>query len=1049
MKSPGKQTFPNTLWLDKKAQQLRFEFANSSITMEDSKDPSDLLGSHFELYLGKLPLPSGYKALQFNEHVTELVISEYVLKLDDPYLVTFLGAKVIEQNFYQLFDPQQRAKPIMNLSVSKHFGTFFTPPEIAEIMFLGLARSGKNNALLDPCLGSGVLLASSLLFSDGCSYDSLIGIELDSRIAIWAERILFRVAELTGYKGDVLVHQGDGLDFLLSNSSRSAGSFDIIINPPYGRLRVTKDRATNLETLFYTSGGIAELHAKVTDNAKAIRSKYPIFKEERGILEYSRLYFRACAEFASRGSSIAIITPDSWMSGKDGIALRKFLVENHLIDQILLVKEGSGKFSTVNQSTSITFIDSRARNKLSIGTFFDKTEELRTIEYSKLMCLSPKEMALPKASGTMLETFERLSLFERFREITWIINARGEVDQSALQDLFCFERTSIPLVRGEHIGRFSYKHFSTLTKPSFLVEPNFLEYIVDKPKRNHFEKPRLVGRQCSYRQQRRRLMYSHIPAGHAVGNSCNYISVNFQEEKEEKERRYLLLGLLNSAVLDWYFRIENSNNHVGNYEIDNLPFPRQTKWFPLIASVAYQLEHYQAMDTPPDIRWLECLLEALVALSYDIEIYSKLQLILDSSGCDDIAQTINYAVHLKRGSKMPNLRLGELFFNHEIPALSELDRQIISHVPEGGNWQDIPVTVPSERLKQIRDMSAVRGVVRTTYYGRLRKDQPAYTINTYFNRPGNGTHIHPELPRTLTSREAARLQSFPDKYIFSGSEGAVRNQIGNAVPPLLGAAIGEKFLPYSHSKLCIDVFCGAGGLSYGLESSGWEVIGAVDNDKDALNTYCLNRPSILEPEKPTDGYTSVFQRDLHDKEAFEDVIARFSKTLNGRKLDMLVGGPPCQGFSHAGFRLSNDKRNDLASIYLHFAERLRPTIFILENVEGLATFNKGKIVEEIGKTLRELGYRVKQPIWKLSAEQYGAPQMRKRVFIVATTDDTVDLSPPTPTFDKCAGRRENKNSTGLFDGLLLRPNTVADALAGLSLPAKSLSMLSRWLTGAN
>src|SRR5918997_2364265 len=115
--------------------------------------------------------------------------------------------------------------------------------------------------------------------------------------------------------------------------------------------------------------------------------------------------------------------------------------------------------------------------------------------------------------------------------------------------------------------------------------------------------------------------------------------------------------------------------------------------------------------------------------------------------------------------------------NHYASTLSELDRTIARSVPPGGNWKDIPETVPSKRLQQIRISYAAGKGSRSTYYGRLRPGAPAYTINTYFARPGNGCHLHYDYTggqhRTLSQREAARLQSFPDRFIFHGSRGSV------------------------------------------------------------------------------------------------------------------------------------------------------------------------------------------------------------------------------------------------------------------------------------
>jgi DNA (cytosine-5)-methyltransferase 1 len=364
---------------------------------------------------------------------------------------------------------------------------------------------------------------------------------------------------------------------------------------------------------------------------------------------------------------------------------------------------------------------------------------------------------------------------------------------------------------------------------------------------------------------------------------------------------------------------------------------------------------------------------------------------------------------------------------------------MISHVPCGGNWQDIPDTVPSKRLAQIREMTKERGIVRTTYYGRLLLEQPSYTISTYYNRPGNGTHIHPIKDRTLTSREAARLQSFPDNYIFSGHEGSVRKQIGNAVPPLLGYHVGNRLRSWSNSGTCVDMFCGAGGLSLGLEWSGWNILAAIDHDKHALETYRLNRKSVEE----------AMQFDLQNEKDRLRCLAAIKDRLDGRNLGLLAGGPPCQGFSHAGLRGKNDKRNDLAVSYLKFAEELKPEIFLLENVEGLLTMGKGRVLEDLIASLEDIGYYVSRPVWKLNAEQYGVPQMRRRVFLIAVRSATINMSLPKVVCNPCLGRRKKSNQLIVSDDMS-NPINIAEAFLGLSYASsstKNRTAYSEWISG--
>jgi Alw26I/Eco31I/Esp3I family type II restriction m6 adenine DNA methyltransferase len=268
-----------------------------------------------------------------------------VLRNTDPYLVTYLGSKVIEQTYYEFFDPKQPSKPIVNLSVAKQFGTFFTPPYIARTMVEGLARRSLNGGLVDPCVGSGVLLCSALLYANPGNYIRLVGVELDTQIAFWSDQILKRVAELTNFSGIAGVVQGDGLAFLLSSiAQEECNDVDVIINPPYGRLRVTKDRFSNAETALdldesEKDDSYQNFRSQISDSVRNLRGRLKFLSEGSGILEYSKLFFRLCAELTERRARIAIISPDSWMTGFDGRSLRKHLIEKRLIDSIILVKE--------------------------------------------------------------------------------------------------------------------------------------------------------------------------------------------------------------------------------------------------------------------------------------------------------------------------------------------------------------------------------------------------------------------------------------------------------------------------------------------------------------------------------------------------------------------------------------------------------------------------------------------------------------------------------------------------------------------------------------
>lgn len=310
--------------------------------------------------------------------------------------------------------------------------------------------------------------------------------------------------------------------------------------------------------------------------------------------------------------------------------------------------------------------------------------------------------------------------------------------------------------------------------------------------------------------------------------------------------------------------------------------------------------------------------------------------------------------------------------NHLVSKLSELDMKIIKSVPPGGNWKNIPIDVPSKRIEQIRTSFAAGKGSRSTYYGRLLPDKPSYTINTYFNRPGNGCHIHYNQDRVLSQREAARLQSFPDNFIFYGSQSSINTQIGNAVPPLLAYQIATQITDTIGCQgIFIDLFAGAGGLGLGFKWAGWKPITANDIDSVFLKTYANNV------------HSDTIYGSITDKDIFQLLI---DKTLEAKSkykdLPLLIlGGPPCQGFSTAGNkRTMDDERNHLFKDYTQFLKKVNPDGFVFENVAGLLNMEKGNIFENVKKAFLEVIPNIKGFV--INSENYAIPQRRKRVFLI-------------------------------------------------------------------
>lgn len=320
--------------------------------------------------------------------------------------------------------------------------------------------------------------------------------------------------------------------------------------------------------------------------------------------------------------------------------------------------------------------------------------------------------------------------------------------------------------------------------------------------------------------------------------------------------------------------------------------------------------------------------------------------------------------------------------NHVSARLSALDMEMVKNVPPGGNWKNIPKSIPSARLDQIRESFARGEGSRSTYYGRLQWDKPSYTINTYFNRPGNGCHIHPVQDRVISQREAARFQSFPDGFVFEGGQLSVNKQIGNAVPPLVALQIA-KSIPGKHGF--VDLFCGAGGMGLGFKWAGWTPIVANDIEDNFLLTYSKNV------------HTDVICGSIESNKIKDEIVQRvgeFKDKNKGCRI-WILGGPPCQGFSTAGnFRTMKDPRNRLFREYIDLIERIQPDGFVFENVTGLLNMEDGEVFRRVRVAFEEVVKRVRGYI--ISAEEQAVPQKRKRVILIGDNGSLENYQHPVP-----------------------------------------------------
>jgi DNA (cytosine-5)-methyltransferase 1 len=194
----------------------------------------------------------------------------------------------------------------------------------------------------------------------------------------------------------------------------------------------------------------------------------------------------------------------------------------------------------------------------------------------------------------------------------------------------------------------------------------------------------------------------------------------------------------------------------------------------------------------------------------------------------------------------------------------------------------------------------------------------------------------------------------------------------------------------------IDLFSGAGGITEGFRQAGYECLYANDSMPEAIRTFELNHPEAW--------------ADCGDIEKVNPTAIRAELGIRKGELDVLVGGPPCQGFSiNAPDRFLKDPRNKLFKDYVRFLEEFEPKTFLFENVPGLLSLGDGKVLDRILSEFVRLDYHVTVKI--LFAAHYGVPQERWRLILLGSK--LSEIAPPEPTH-YASGRANFRGGGGVL-----------------------------------
>ena len=825
--------------------------------------------------------------------------------------------------------------------------------------------------------------------------------------------------ELAQNRFDWVVAEGHeiNLTFKVVDSFQEAcnkdGAFDIVLtNPPWELLKPDKREIELLPKEIRE-----EYVSKMRSYDSWIAANYPISQPKRKFAGWgtnlSRVGLEVCLRLVPDEGIIGAVLPASILADYQTVSLRKKLLMEHALLDIGYYPAEAKLYDNADIS-SVTVVARKSGPPSTVVPLFthciEKEDENITIEINS-SSLEKIDFVLPVAFGARaMELLNVISSrYPKWSEFETCdcsgLWAGREVDETGSSKWLMDKNGKMPLfIKGKMIDRYIIREVpDKVVARSKWTPPASAAY------------KRIVWRDVSRPSQKRRMIATEIPSGWVAGNS---LGVAYFRDGNDTALR-VLLGVMNSTVFEFQLRAYLATGHVSlsalrKVSVPSMEIVKNEKRFAKIvtnildgnknseviadAYVAKQLysltenEYLTVLKLfgkiTPDDR--VTYIEAYRSLNSDVlgeDELLKDEIISDQNTC--LSQNNNFSlsrnVNNKKDNSLNEIEENEsgnvLIFNHLTGRLSALDMQVVYSVPEGGNWKNIPESVPSKRIEQIRESYKRGGGSRSTYYGRLRRDRPSYTINTSLNRPGNGCHIHYEQDRVMSQREAARFQSFPDSFEFIGGQGAVNTQIGNAVPPLLAFQIAKTL---GEPGVFIDLFSGAGGMGLGFKWAGWKPIVANDIEAKFLLTYSQNV------------HKKVIVGSITESVVFKKLVSAAEYARATGLPFWVLGGPPCQGFSTAGSkRTMEDSRNHLVWDYVRFLDQVRPDGFIFENVTGLLSMQGGTVFnavrEAFSSVMPSLGGQV------LSTDNYAIPQRRKRLILVGqSSPDAIDWEPPEP-----------------------------------------------------
>jgi Alw26I/Eco31I/Esp3I family type II restriction m6 adenine DNA methyltransferase len=466
----------------------------------------------------------------------------------------------------------------------KHFGIYYTDYEIAKQITKEALKNKKNLLalkFLEPCSGVGVFALSFIDYIFPLSpkftnekaqqvIDNIYCADIDKKAIDLLKKIIplyvkfkynkdIKLNEKNCYAGNVLfdisengIRKND-----LKEIFNIKDGFDIVLtNPPYKLLKENSNKYGKKDDF------------RSIKHLVSFIKKNKIYKHNEGTLNYYKIFIEEIIEnYTNKNSGIGLLIPITLLNDRQSEKLRKRMIEKYSFSKIYIIPEKNSFFPDISQAFCFFALDKSKQGKtleinpevISSDDFEKRSVKINIETIKSISESAPIIVEDEKGWGVL----KKINNHPRVKSFSDIKNLRGELDLTLDKSFITNQKTSYPLLKGINIAEFDFDLGNLYVDENFIMKLN--------GKREHVSRDRIVCQQVSNIHGNKRLKFSKIPANVILGNSCNYISKHENLFEDKNISLDYLLGVLNSLLLDWRFKITNSNNHISNYEIAELP----------------------------------------------------------------------------------------------------------------------------------------------------------------------------------------------------------------------------------------------------------------------------------------------------------------------------------------------------------------------------------------------------------------------------------------------------------------------------------------------